>query len=106
MTSLHDRLNSWIEKMGQVSYGEFVEYVVYEGYKISTGEMELRKSRSPKIKPIMGTSKRNTEYIKGYKFIGTEENPVRYITMPEPFFKPLPPAFKVAPKKETKNQLL
>ena len=88
MTSLHKKLNDWIKEKGQVTYGEFVEYVSYEGYKISTGERELRKSKSPSIKPIMGMSRRNTEYIKGYRYIGTAADPVRYVPMPASFYPP------------------
>lgn len=38
------------------------------GYKVSNSERRLREMND--VEPIMANSKRNTEYISGYKWIG------------------------------------
>jgi hypothetical protein len=40
------------------------------GYKLSNAERRLRHSESPDIEPVMATSKRGTNYIKGYQVKG------------------------------------
>ena len=66
--SLRQTLNNLIRDKGYVPYEEIVRVTLEEGYKISNSERRLRKSESPQVKPIMKLSKRNTEYIGGYKW--------------------------------------
>lgn len=73
--SLWTILNNYIKERGQITYGELCQKVAEEGYKVETATRRLRKSESPNVEAIRANSKRNTEYISGYKWIGEPETP-------------------------------
>lgn len=68
--SLWTLLNNYIQERGQITYGELCQKVAEEGYKVETATRRLRKSESPNVEAIRANSKRNTEYISGYKWVG------------------------------------
>ncbi len=68
--SLWTLLNNYIKERGQITYGELCQKVAEEGYKVETATRRLRKSESPSVEAIRAISKRSTEYISGYKWIG------------------------------------
>lgn len=78
MKSLKNKLQLLIRERGEISYGDMAQFVVEEGYKISTAERRLRglmadkneqgEWQTPEIFPIMKKSKRNTDYIAGYRY--------------------------------------
>lgn len=68
--SLWTLLNNYIKERGQITYGELCQKVAEEGYKVETAARRLRKSESPNVEAIRANSKRNTEYISGYKWVG------------------------------------
>jgi len=66
--SLKDNLLKLIKERGQISYGAMCQFTVEEGYKIGTAERRLRELvHEQPIVPITAISKRNTEYISGWK---------------------------------------
>ena len=75
--SFRDKLNKFIRDRGRVSYGDFANFCVQEGYKISTGERELRESRSPDVGREEKRSKRGTNYIAFYVWIKNKNINVR-----------------------------
>lgn len=68
--SLRVKLNNLIRERGEVPYEELAKFTNEEGYKLSNMERRLRSSESPEIEPIMGYSKRGTEYIRAYRWRG------------------------------------
>lgn len=66
--SLKDILHNLIKQRGEVSYGEVCQVCAEEGYKVDTATRRLREMTD--IEPVMGKSKRGTNYIKAYKWIG------------------------------------
>lgn len=80
--SLKEKLNNMIREKGEVSYGEIAQYIAEEGYKISGGERRLRElmdAPGKEIEAVMGYSRRNTEYIKAYRFAGIKKQQPTYI---------------------------
>jgi hypothetical protein len=73
--SLWTLLNKIIRERGQISYGELCQIVAEEGFKAETATRRLRKSESPNVGHIIAKSKRNTDYIAGYKWVGEPEKP-------------------------------
>ena len=65
--SLKDILSKSVREKGYMSYGEICQIAAEEGSKVETATRRLRELES--IEPVMAKSKRNTEYIKGYKYI-------------------------------------
>ena len=78
--SLQVILNNLIQNKGYVPYEEVVRVTLEEGYKVSNAERRLRRSESPKVKPIMKTSKRGTRYIGAYEW---EEPKLASIPIPK-----------------------
>lgn len=78
-TSLKTKLYHLIKDKQNVSYGDICQYVSEEGYKVSTAERRLREltERSAKhpevhIGKIIKKSRRNTDYIAAYFWLGTQ----------------------------------
>lgn len=68
--SLREKLNNIIRGRGEVSYEELAKFTNEEGYKLSNMERRLRSSESPEIEPVMGYSRRGTQYVKAYRWRG------------------------------------
>lgn len=78
MKSLKDTLNNFIQEKGYVEYGEIVQLSLDFGAKVSAAERRLRglcadrdeagNPQVPDIEPVMGISRKGTEYIKAYRF--------------------------------------
>lgn len=66
--SLRQTLNNLIRERGYVPYEDIVRITLEEGYKLSNAERRLRQSESPMVIPVMGKSRRGTDYIKGYQW--------------------------------------
>lgn len=95
--SLWTLLNQTIRERGQISYGDLCQIVAEEGYKVETATRRLRKSESPNVEAIRAISKRNTEYIAGYKWVGTQEKKEEVIPpSPNSLF-----TYKIDPKHAT-----
>jgi hypothetical protein len=64
-----------VKEKGTVDYGSFCTFVVEEGFKISSAERRMREIMAQpdsKIEATHKRSKRNTDYIAGYYWIGNE----------------------------------
>lgn len=66
--SLKDILYNLIKQRGEVSYGQVCQLCAEEGYKSETATRRLREMTD--IEPVIAKSKRGTNYISGYKWIG------------------------------------
>lgn len=66
--SLKDILHNLIKERGEVSYGQVCQLCAEEGYKSETATRRLREMTD--IEPVIAKSKRGTNYISGYKWIG------------------------------------
>jgi hypothetical protein len=68
--SLHEQLKSIILSKGILTYGDAVNLCLQEGYKSSNMERRMRElcqGAGAEIEPMMARSKRNTEYISGWR---------------------------------------
>lgn len=81
--SLKDALYNYIGTQGYVSYGDMCQKVAELGYKIGTGERELRKLvENNLVENEFKKSKRNTDYISGYFLKGEAPKPeIRYVIL-------------------------
>jgi hypothetical protein len=80
MISLKENLYNLVRSRGYLSYGDMCQFVAEEGYKVSTAERRLRglmarkneqgKPQTLEIQAVMKKSKRNTDYIAAYRWIG------------------------------------
>jgi ATP-dependent Clp protease ATP-binding subunit ClpA len=83
--SLKDKLYNLIKAQGSLTYGEMCSWVAEEGYKVSTGERELRRlvedeTLNPRVDNMWKNSKRNKLYICGYTLKGEiPKKEVRYV---------------------------
>lgn len=73
MKSLKPVLLNLIKDSHYLSFGEMCQFVAEEGYKVSYAERLLRYLvEEEKITNEWRKSKRNTKYISGYFFRGSE----------------------------------
>ena len=73
--SLKDKLHDLVKEKQSLGYGEMCQYVAEEGYKVSTAERRLRElmaESTPYISAVHKKSKRRTDYISDYYWIGSE----------------------------------
>ena len=78
--SFKSLLKEKIEREKYVSYGDICQFSVEEGYKVETATRRLRYlcakrnehklPQVPEIRAVMKISKRNTEYIAAWEWIG------------------------------------
>lgn len=66
--SLKEILRNKIKQYGYLSYGDMCQMVSELGYKVSNSERRLREMND--VEAIRAISKRSTEYISGYKWVG------------------------------------
>jgi hypothetical protein len=100
MKSLKENLLSLLRAKGTLSYADAVSYSISEGYKVDNMTRRMRElCHEQPIVPITAISKRNTEYISGWKLKFEEINYVNVDNKNDRgklqvcFIDTLPPAF-------------
>lgn len=74
--SLKSELYNFIKSKRSATYGECIQFALeLGGYKGGTTERRLRdlttkKNKEPDITPYYAKSRKNTDYIAGYKWVG------------------------------------